>query len=248
MQPLITICARKGSKGLPGKNIREFNGRPLIEWTIETAIEWGAGPIVISSDDEAVQEIFSDYMNCDVYFDERPEHLARDDTPKLEVLRYVARKTQDVLGDFDYVVDLDPTNPCRTVRDLENCRIIFEENEYKTLISVTNAKKNPYMNQIQQFYEEERFGAVIDVFVDYYVNYLHTYAPTQNTRRQDAPPIFDVNSNIYFYNTQWLLQDTKNLPITNETHFHLMPDYAFCDIDNQTDFEVAEFLHGRHYV
>ena len=121
MQPLITILARKGSKGVPGKNTREFNGRPLIEWTIETAIEWGAGPIVISSDDEAVQEIFSDYMNCDVYFDERPEHLAWDETPKLEALRYVARKSQSVLGDFDYVVDLDPTNPCRLVADLILC-------------------------------------------------------------------------------------------------------------------------------
>ena len=78
MQPLITICARKGSKGVPGKNTREFNGRPLIEWTIETAIEWGAGPIVISSDDEAVEKIFRDYMYCDIYFDERPEHLAQD--------------------------------------------------------------------------------------------------------------------------------------------------------------------------
>ena len=233
MQPLITILARKGSKGVPGKNTREFNGRPLIEWTIETAIEWGAGPIVISSDDAAVQEIFSDYMNCDVYFDERPERLARDDTPKLEVLRYVAHKTQAVLGDFDYVVDLDPTNPCRTIADLDNCRRLFKENGYKTLISVTNAKKNPFMNQLIYLAGK-------------YVN--PALIPNIFTRRQDAPEVYDVNSNIYFYDTEWLLRDTTNYPVTDKTGIYIMADCAFCDIDNQTDFEVAEFLHGRHCV
>ena len=252
MQPLITICARKGSKGVPGKNTRDFNGRPLIEWTIETAIEWGAGPIVISSDDEKVEEIFDDYMYCDIYFDERPEHLARDDTPKLEVLRSVVHKTQAVLGDFDYIVDLDPTNPCRTVEDLENCRRLFEEKKPKTLISVTKAKKNPYMNQIQytSFAKKpnNKYGIVIDIFVDEYVNYLDSYAPTKNIRRQDAPVVYDVNSNIYFYDIEWLCgEDQSNIPITNKTEIYIMPDHAFCDIDNIVDFEVSGFLHRKYY-
>ena len=232
MQPLITICARKGSKGLPGKNTREFNGRPLIEWTIETAIEWGAGPVVISSDDEAVREIFSEYMHCDTYFDERPPELAMDDTPKLEVLRYVAQKTQEVMGNFDYVVDLDPTNPCRTIADLDKCRIIFEENLYKTLISVTNAKKNPYMNQLTT-----KSGMWATPCGNKY----------PITRRQAAPEVYDVNSNIYFYNTQWLLSDTTNFPVTDKTCIYLMESYAFCDIDNIVDFEVSGFLHRKYY-
>jgi len=233
MQPLITICARKGSKGVPGKNTREFNGRPLIEWTIETAIEWGAGPIVISSDDEAVEKIFRDYMYCDIYFDERPEHLAQDDTPKIETLRYVADKTQDIMGNFDYVVDLDPTNPCRTVADLDICRTLFEEEGPKTLISATKARKSPDFNQFRRIddgrVELANFGRIV-------------------TSRQDAEPIFDANAAIYFYDMDWLLNESRNSPITNFTKLYVMEDHAFCDIDSEIDFIVAEFLHREYYV
>ena len=233
MQPLITILARKGSKGVPGKNTRDFNGRPLIEWTIETAIEWGAGPIVISSDDEAVQEIFSDYMNCDVHFDERPEHLALDDTPKLEALRYVAQKTQPVLGNFDYVVDLDPTNPCRTVGDLEFCREMFETDALKTLISATKARKNPFFNQLRRFNDTIITAANSEQIV---------------TRRQDTKPIYDANAAIYFYDMDWLLNESVDSPLTDRTEMYVMEDQSFCDIDTELDFKVAEFLHKEYYV
>jgi len=232
MQPLITICARKGSKGLPGKNIREFNGRPLIEWTIEAAVEWGAGPIVISSDDEAVEEIFSDYMHCDIYFDKRPVHLAQDTTPKLDVLRYVAEKTQDVMGYFDYLVDLDPTNPCRTVADLDICRTLFENVKPKTLISVTRARKNPFFNQIRRFND-----TVVTV----------ANSGTIITRRQETDPFFDVNAAIYFYDMDWLLNESGDSPLTNRTEMYVMEDHTFCDIDNEIDFRVAEFLHKEYY-
>ena len=233
MQPLITICARKGSKGVPGKNTREFNGKPLIEWTIETAIEWGAGPIVISSDDEAVEKIFRDYMYCDIYFDERPEHLAQDDTPKIETLRYVADKTQDIMGNFDYLVDLDPTNPCRTVADLDICRTLFEEEGPKTLISVTNARKNPFFNQVRKFNCGVTTTAASKLGV---------------IRRQDAEPIFDANAAIYFYDMDWLLNESGDSPLTNRTEMYVMEDHAFCDIDSEIDFRVAEFLHKEYYV
>jgi len=233
MQPLITICARKGSKGVPGKNTREFNGRPLIEWTIETAIEWGAGPIVISSDDEAVEKIFRDYMYCDIYFDERPEHLAQDDTPKIETLRYVADKTQDIMGNFDYVVDLDPTNPCRTVRDLDFCRDIFETYAPKTLISSTRARKNPWFNQLRRF----------NCGIATAANSRHVI-----TRRQDTDPIFDANAAIYFYDMDWLLNESGDSPLTNRTEMYVMEDHAFCDIDSELDFKVAEFLHREYYT
>jgi len=230
MQPLITICARKGSKGLPGKNTKFFNGKPLINWTIETALDWGAGPIVVSSDDPAVRDIFGEYMSGNIFFDERPAKLARDDTPKLEVLRHILYKWG---GLSPYIVDLDPTNPCRTVGDLADGNEIFEDSLCKTLISVIEAKKNPYMNQL--VFSNGTFV-------------LPCQLPAIITQRQDAPIVWDVNSNIYFYDAQWLLRDTKNSCVTNKTDVFLMPDYAFCDIDNEVDFEIAEFLHRKYYL
>ena len=67
-------------------------------------------------------------------------------------------------------------------------------------------------------------------------------------RRQDAPRVYDVNSSIYFYDTEWLLRDTKNSPMTDKTEIYLMPAWAFCDIDNDVDFAVSEFLHRRYYL
>ena len=72
--------------------------------------------------------------------------------------------------------------------------------------------------------------------------------PDTFTRRQDAPEVYDVNSSIYFYNTEWLSHDTKNFPVTGKTYIYKMPDYARCDIDNQVDFEIAEFLHRKYYL
>jgi CMP-N-acetylneuraminic acid synthetase len=230
----VTICARAGSKGLPGKNVKLFNGKPLICWTIERALDWGVGPVIISSDDKKVEEIFGEYMGGDIYFDERPPELARDDTPKMEVLRHIVKKAKHFNTlQVSYVVDLDPTNPCRAVADLEKCRRIFKDNELKTLISVTNAKKNPFMNQL---------GIINGFFAP------PCQLPHIITRRQDAPVVWDVNSSIYFYDTDWLLNEAGVSPISDKHFICTMPDYAFCDIDNEVDFEVAEFLHRKYYL
>jgi len=202
----------------------------------DRALDWGIGPVIVSSDDKQVEEIFGEYMSGNIHFDERPEHLARDDTPKLEVLRHILHKwgTAGNHGELpSYIVDLDPTNPCRTVADLEKCRKLFEENRYKTLISVTDAKKNPFMNQFLM-----RNGAPS----------IPCELPTIVTCRQHAPAVWDVNSNIYFYNVKRLQADKSNSPLTDKTGIYKMPDYAFCDIDNQVDFEVAELLHRKYYL
>ena len=80
------------------------------------------------------------------------------------------------------------------------------------------------------------------------ISWLAEYTKHYPTRRQDAETVFDVNSNIYFYDTTWLLHDHKNYPVTDRTGLYIMPDYSFCDIDSQVDFEVAEFLHGKYYL
>jgi CMP-N-acetylneuraminic acid synthetase len=68
------------------------------------------------------------------------------------------------------------------------------------------------------------------------------------TRRQDADFVWDINSSIYFFDTDWLLNGKSVSPISDNHHVYTMPDYAFCDIDDQVDFEVAEFLHGKYYL
>ena len=88
---LVTICARGGSKGLPNKNIKPLLGKPLINWTIEQAKEWREQSdckIAICSDSQKIYNVVSDYLDDTTFFIPRPPSLAKDDTPKMDAIRY----------------------------------------------------------------------------------------------------------------------------------------------------------------
>ena len=226
MNILITICARAGSKGLPGKATKTFNGKPLCQWTMEQAFDFGKGKVVVSSDDPMVLSIARD-MGLD-YFT-RASSLCQDDPPKLDVLRDILNKFG--ADKFDCVMDLDITNPCRTLEDMNKCVEIFKEKRPKTLFSVTKARKSPFFNQV--FYDGG-FWETIEL-------------RNPITSRQQAPESCDLNSCIYIYDADWLLEDKNHLsPITNNSEIYLMPDWTFCDIDNEVDFFVAEKLHKKY--
>jgi len=220
MNLLITICARGGSKGLPGKATKLFNGKPLCQWTMEQAFDFGSGKVVVSSDDPVVLSIARD-MGLD-YFT-RASSLCQDDTPKLDVLRDVLNKFG--ADKYDCVMDLDITNPCRTLEDMNKCMEIFKERRPKTLFSVTKARKNPYFNQVSDYIGDSG-------------NFV--------SRRQDAPEVYDMNASIYIYDPEWLMNPDNLSPITDDTDIYVMPDWTFCDIDNEIDFTVAEFVFKKY--
>ena len=220
MNLLITICARGGSKGLPGKATKLFNGKPLCQWTMEQAFDFGSGKVVVSSDDPVVLNIARD-MGLD-YFT-RASSLCQDDTPKLDVLRDVLNKFG--ADKYDCVMDLDITSPCRTLEDMNKCMEIFKERRPKTLFSVTKARKNPYFNQVSDYIGDSG-------------NFV--------SRRQDAPEVYDMNASIYIYDPEWLMNPDNLSPITDDTDIYVMPDWTFCDIDNEIDFTVAEFVFKKY--
>ena len=237
MNLLITICARGGSRGLPGKATKLFNGKPLCQWTMEQALDFGSGKVVVSSDDPVVLSIARD-MGLDYFA--RSDDLCQDDTPKLDVLRDVLHKFGP--NKFDCVIDLDITNPCRTLEDIKNCLNIFGKKRHKTLFSVTKGRKSPYFNQVfLSEYEnpEIAYEFMMDDCIerDDYINI---------TRRQDAPEVYDMNASIYLYDPKWLMNPDNLSPIIDDAGICLMPDWTFCDIDNEVDFEVAQFLHKKY--
>ena len=124
-----------------------------------------------------------------------------------------------------------PTNPCRTVADLDICRTLFENVKPKTLISVTRARKNPFFNQIRRFNDTVATVA---------------HSGTIITRRQETDQFFDVNAAIYFYDMGWLLTESGNSPITDRTKMYVMEDHTFCDIDNEIDFFICGELFKKY--
>ncbi len=229
MNPLITICARAGSKGVIGKALKSFCGKPLILWTVEQAQAWGKGKIVVSSDSMKILCLAGGVRTL-----LRPLDLALDDTPKLATIRHVHQATEVMYQEeYDPIVDLDITNPIRTVQDIENAYQLFLKDKPDTLFSVTRARRSPYFNQVEIRGGEARLCK-------------SNYDPV--TRRQDSPEVYDLNCSIYLYRRAWLMDKANVHPCQGKAAIYVMPDYAAFDIDMELDFFLVEWLFEKMYI
>jgi CMP-N-acetylneuraminic acid synthetase len=231
MRILAIICARGGSKGVPNKNIRLLNGKPLIAYTIECAKKYTKfDRIIVSTDSPKIAEVAKQY-GADVPF-LRPKELATDTSPKIPVLQHAVRYLEQEENDhYDLIVDLDPTSPLRTVEDIENCVNKMIEKNPNVVFSVTPAHKNPYFNMV-----EEKNGRV----------YLCKKLDRSITRRQDAPMVYAMNASIYVYKKDFLL-NTDSV-FSDNTMAVVMPEERSIDIDRPIDFEFVEFLMKRNNI
>ena len=109
---IITICARGGSAGVPGKNIRPLCGKPLIGWTIEQAFASKvADEVFVSTDSEDIARVARSF-GAQVPF-LRPAELATSTAGKLPVIQHLVEWVEAQHGPVNSIVDLDPTSPLR---------------------------------------------------------------------------------------------------------------------------------------
>ena len=229
MNILITICARGGSKGIPGKNIKFIAGKPLINYSLEVAkilAEKYKATISVSTDDYAILQaaeacgISTDYV--------RPDFLATDSAGKVETIRDVLLYEESLLGyKYDYILDLDVTSPLRTLEDLEKAFEMISDSDAVTLFSVNPAARNPYFNMV-----EERGNG--------FYSLVKTNPDGSFLTRQSAPRVYDLNASFYWYKR--LFFDSEfNSPITDKSIVYVMPHICF-DLDHPIDFTFMEFL------
>lgn len=223
---LITVCARGGSKGVKGKNIRKLAGYPLIYYTIKQAKEWGKGEhIVVSTDSPEIASVAKRY-GVEIPF-LRPKKFASDTAPKSEAIRHALLESEKFFKKtFDCVVDLDVTAPIRKIEDLENAFQLFLKKNSKTLFSVVKSARNPYFNMV----EEDKDGRV------------HLSKKGNFARRQDAPKVYDMNASIYIYRRDYLLNEKNKSPISDDSYVYVMDEISRHDIDSEIDFKFIEFL------
>jgi CMP-N,N'-diacetyllegionaminic acid synthase len=125
------ITARGGSKGIPRKNVKLFDGLPLIYYTINAALESNLNEVIVSTDCEEIAEISNKY-NAKVSL--RPASLSKDDTPTLDVLKYISR---NIDKEYEIFVTLQPTSPFRTSTHINEALSYFYKNSYAdSLVSV----------------------------------------------------------------------------------------------------------------
>jgi len=227
MSLIITLCARGGSKGIPGKNIKPIAGQPLIAYSINTArrfAEANGGHIALSTDDPSIKEVAKQCGLVTEYL--RPAHLATDTAGKIEVIKGLLEYEEKQLGKkFDYILDLDITSPLRTVQDLEEAFKIFQaDSNALNLFSVNVAGRNPYFNMVEK-QDNGYYGLVKKG------NFL---------TRQSAPAVYELNASFYFYRRSFFEGPVK--PTINEhSMIYPMPHICF-DLDELHDFEFMAYL------
>jgi len=223
---LCTICARGGSKGVKNKNIKAINGKPLIGYTIEQAMESGLFEhVVISTDSDDIARISEDF-GAEVFF-RRSAEMASDTAGKLEVIKDAFVRSEAHFGEkFDYLMDLDATAPLRNVADIHASFEQFLSNDNDNLITAMPSRRSPYFNLV----EVGKNGSV----------YLSKNIEGGIVRRQDAPKSYDMNASIYIWKRDVILSESSLF--LKKTGLYVMPEERSIDIDNELDYKFVEFL------
>ena len=224
MKPICIIPARAGSKSVPNKNIRLIAGKPLIYYTIKSALESKLfSHVIVSTEDKKTASIAKKY-GAEVPF-MRPRNLATDKTPQEQVLLHAVKKLNSLGIDFEIFVYRDCTVPFIDSSDMNGAIELLKKSDcYSTCASI-KAHPNPYFGM----WEPNKEG------------FLKISKTTDKviSRRQDAPIVYIIDGLFVFWTKKFLKTckclTPKMLPYEISIEHSHMIDFEF-------DFKVAELL------
>lgn len=226
MSVVAFIFARGGSKGLPGKNIRLLNGKPLIGWSIEHALNVKRiDRVIVSTDSAEIAKVAKQY-GAEVPFI-RPAELATDNSPEWLAWRHALNYLIETKGSLpDVMVSVPSTSPLRQLIDIENCLDEYEKGCADVVITVTKAHRSPYFNMVKSN-QDGSVGLV--------------NPPESNiARRQDTPIVYDMTTVCYVLNPKFVMShDSIFSGIVRAVE---VPAESAIDIDTLLDFQFAEYL------
>lgn len=219
---LIIITARGGSKGIPNKNIKLLNNKPLIQYTIEAAREVVKDEnICLSTDSTEIVEV-ARQLGLEVPF-VRPSYLATDSANSYDTILHAVNYYESIGKFFETIILLQPTSPFRKGFHIQEAYQLYNNN-IDMVVSVVESKANPYFN----LWEESSEGMLRKVKEGNYI------------RRQDCPSCFLFNGAIYIINTDSLKRCDLN-KFSNIIKYTMDQKYSV-DIDTKLDWEWSEFL------
>ena len=224
MTTIAFIFARGGSKGLPGKNIRLFGGKPLIAWSIQHAqAVKRISRVIVSTDSQEIAAVAQHYGAEAPFI--RPAELAQDDSPEWLAWRHALnylRETTDMLPEV--MVSVPATAPLRLPLDVENCLDEYEGGGADIVITVTDARRSPYFN-------------MVTIKAD---NTVHLVSPPRLPiiSRQQAPVMYDMTTVCYAASTEFVM--THNSIFEGRVKAVHVPPARGLDIDTLLDFQIAE--------
>jgi len=223
---LAIIPARGGSKGIPKKNIKMLAGKPLIAWTIETALSvLCLDRVILSTDDKQILKIGKEYGAQAPFL--RPAEIAEDDTTDMPVYEHALNWLADNEGFFpDIIVWLRPTTPFRKSEDIEQAVDLLVRKKPDWVRSVCEVEHHPYW-----MYKPS--GDMMEPFVE-------GIKIKDYIRRQLLPPAFRLNGAVDVTWRSTILE--KKLLYSGVIAPYIMPGNRSIDIDTELDLKIAKMM------
>ena len=222
MNIVSLITARGGSKGIPRKNIKLLNNKPLIAYSIEESVASNTiSKTYVTTEDREISEISKQY-GAEII--KRPDELAQDDSSSVDVAIHALDYLSECGIEIDFFVLLQPTSPLRTKEDIDNAIDLFIKNDCGAVISVCELDHSSMMS----FKVED--------------NFLSPSCGEQfiNIRRQELPTFYCQNGAIYITTPESIRKYRTFIP--EKTIPYVMPEERSVDVDTELDLKFIEFL------
>ena len=212
---------------MPGKNIRDLGGKPLIAYSIQVALACAAvDRVVVSTDDESIAAVARQYGAETPFL--RPAELAGDTSSELDAWKHAIRQTEKLTGEkISVFLSLPPTAPMRSLNDVERCLHEYSTGAFDIVVTIKEAARSPWFNMLKQ--DSRGYYELVN-------------ADTEGTgivRRQDAPTVYDLTTVAYVADRDYVLGTDSVL--AGRVGAVLIPQERAIDIDTMHDFEMAEW-------
>lgn len=227
---IVIVPARGGSKGLPGKNVRNFSGEPLIVHTLRAALAAKTvDRVLVSTDDDEIIRISHTVPGVEVPV-RRPPHLANDTAKAMDAYLHMIDSLTIMEGQAPLAVCvLQPTSPLRTSQDIDNAVEKFVSSGANAVISVSQAKPSAWLHKIDENGQMHR-----------------AVEPDQALlNRQDHAPVYMPNGAIFVFDVAFARATGSTYG--ENIHAYVMPPERSVDIDTEADFVAAEALYNLGY-
>ncbi|MDN3614788.1 cytidylyltransferase domain-containing protein [Vibrio gallaecicus] len=223
MKILAIVPARGGSKRLPRKNIKVLNGKPLIQWSIESALgNKDISKVMVSTDCQEIADIALQ-AGAEVPFI-RPDSLATDTSSSSDVVRHALDYYKEKGEVFDFVLLLQPTSPIRNAIHNEQAINLLKDKKADAVVSVCECDHSPlWSNTLPS-----------DLAMDHFIK-----DEIKNTRSQDLQPYYRLNGAIYLAKVSRFYEE-DSLFLSSNIYAYLMDNESSVDIDHELDFLLAE--------
>ncbi len=220
---IAVIPARGGSKSIPGKNIRNLAGKPLIDWSIDVAKQVAEiDRIIVSTDDAQIGAVALE-RGAELY--QRPQHLATDESLVIDAIKDLYGTLLEEGEPSEWMVLLEPTCPLRTADDVRDCLRLIGQERYDSVATFKDADLNPH-----------RAWRLVDDAPEVFIPGAVPWLP-----RQKLPKAYQLNGAVYVFRAALVAHEARAL-LVGRMGAVLMPAERSHDIDDYLDFKIVETL------